>query len=130
MFTEGKISRDIIGVAMKVHSQIGPGFNERIYHNAMIIALKDFGFKLEPEKEFEVYFQDRKIGKFRVDILVEDKIIVELKAVSGEIPKIFQSQVISYLKASKIEVGLLINFGNSSIEVKRLARYKNYNKSV
>jgi GxxExxY protein len=130
MFKEGKISKNIIGIAMRVHSKIGPGFNEKIYHRAMIIALKEHGFNIESEKEFSVYFQNRNVGKFKVDLVVDNKIIIELKAVSGEIPKIFQSQVISYLKASGIEVGLLVNFGNPSIEIKRLARYKNYNKSV
>lgn len=65
-----------------------------------------------------------------MDLIVNNKIIVELKAVSGEIQKIFQTQTVSYLKASGLEVGLLINFGNPSLEIKRFGNYKNYKKSV
>jgi GxxExxY protein len=73
-------------------------------------------------------FQNRKIGTFRVDEVVEDLIIVELKAVCGEMPKLFHTQTISYLKASNKEVGLLINFGNRELEIKRFAHYHSYEK--
>lgn len=86
-------------------------------------------FKVETEKEFDVIYKDRIIGIFRIDLLVNDKVIVELKAISGEMHKIFLTQTVSYLKASQLEVGLLINFGNPSLEVKRLANYKNYRVS-
>lgn len=73
------------------------------------------------EKEFNIAFDNIIVGRFRCDLLVEDKVIVELKSVVGYQPKLFQSQVISYLKASKIKTGLLINFGNSSCEIKRIS---------
>jgi GxxExxY protein len=76
--------------------------------------------KYEVEKEFLVSFQEENIGKFRVDLLVENSVIVELKAIVGRMPKIFETQVISYLKASNLKVGLLINFGNRQCEVRRL----------
>ena len=67
-----------------------------------------------------VSFQGEKIGKFRTDLVIADKVIVELKALEGRMPKIFESQVISYLKASGLRVGLLVNFGNRRCEIRRL----------
>lgn len=126
MFKESDLTKKIIGVAMKVHREIGPGFQEKIYHQAMIYALGDCGFKFESEKEYDVSYQGRWSGTFRVDLLVEDKVIVELKAVCGEMVDLFKTQTISYLKASGVEVGLLINFGNRNLEIKRLAHYHDY----
>ena len=83
------------------------------------IKLKQINLRYEVEKEFKVIFEGNLIGTFRSDLVVEDSVIVELKAVVGFQPKLFKSQVISYLKASKINTGLLINFGNSSCEVNR-----------
>jgi GxxExxY protein len=74
----------------------------------------------EEEKEFSVSFQEEVIGKFRVDLVVEDRVVVELKAIEGRMPKIFESQVISYLKVSGLSVGLLVNFGNRRCEIRRL----------
>ena len=88
--------------------------------NALKIALEGLKLQFFTEKEFVVKYEEQTVGKFRVDILVENKVIVELKAVEGKIPKIFESQLISYLKASGIKVGLLVNFGNRSCEVRRL----------
>ena len=93
---------------------------ERIYVNALKIELTNLGLQYVTEKEFVVKYQNHNVGKFRVDLLVEDKVIVEIKAVEGKMPKIFETQVISYLKASGLNVGLLINFGNRSCEVRRL----------
>jgi len=73
------------------------------------------------EKEFNVIFKDQFVGKFRCDIFVEGKVIVELKSVTGFIPKLFKSQVLSYLKASNVKTGLLINFGNDSCEMNRIS---------
>ena len=126
MYKEGNLTGKIIGLAMKVHSGVGPGFQERVYHQAMITALEHSGLIYESEKEFDVIFMDTWAGTFRADLVAENKVIVELKAVVGEMNKLFHTQTISYLKASGMEVGLLINFGNKSLEVKRFANYKNY----
>lgn len=128
MYKESELTGKIIGHAMDVHRQLGPGFKESIYHTALFQILAKNKFEVESEKKFDVYFDNNIIGNFRVDLYVENKIIVELKAVSGEIPALFKTQVVSYLKASKTEVGLLINFGNSSIDIKRFGNYKNYDK--
>ena len=128
MYKESELTGQIIGVAMKIHCEIGPGFPEKVYHQAMIVALDREGISIEREKEYNIHFEDVWIGIFRVDLVVENRVIIELKAVVGEMPKIFQTQTISYLKASGLEIGLLINFNNQSLEVKRLANYKNYKK--
>ena len=110
----------IIEACYNVHTELGPGFVERIYMNALKIALEKLKLQFTAEKEFIVRYDEQPVGKFRADLLVENKVIVELKAVEGKVPKIFESQIISYLKASNIKVGLLINFGNRSCEVRRL----------
>ncbi len=111
----------IIGFCYEVHNQLGPGFLEKIYINALKIKLQKSGLKYEHEKEFSVHFDGLVVEKFRCDLFIEDTLIVELKSVTGYQPKLFQSQVISYLKASKVKTGLLINFGNTSCEVKRMS---------
>ena len=116
-----KITEKIIGCCYTVHTALGPGFNEKIYSNALQITLKKACLSFVAEKEFIVLFENQQIGKFRCDLLVENSVIVELKSVMGFQPKLFQNQLISYLKASKIKTGLLINFGNTSCEVKRLS---------
>ena len=128
---EGKyldITGKIINAALEVYNTLGPGYQEIIYHNAMIIALRERGSKCESEKEFNIIFKSKIVGIHYLDLVVEDKVIVELKAVIGEMPEIFKAQVISCLKASGLEVALLINFGNDFLDVKRLVRYRNYIK--
>lgn len=113
------ITERIIGCCFEVHKEIGPGFNEKIYHNALKLLLEEKGLRYKTEKEFEVFYLTKKIGSFRVDLVVEDQVIIEIKSLAGNIPMIFEHQLISYLKASRLHVGLLINFGNKSCQVKR-----------
>jgi len=128
---EGKyldITGKIINAAIEVHKVLGAGYQEIIYHKAMIIALSERELSCESEREFHIFFKNRNIGEYKLDLVVAGKVIVELKAVVGEMPDVFKAQVISYLKASGLEVGLLINFGNESLDVRRLVRYKDYLK--
>ncbi|MEH3111728.1 GxxExxY protein [Pedobacter terrae] len=120
-YEKDTLTQKIIGCCYEVHTQLGPGFLEKIYANALKIKLQQASLNFIAEKEFNVIFEHIIIGKFRGDLFVEDKVIVELKSVTGYQPKLFQSQLISYLKASKIKTGLLINFGNTKCEVKRLS---------
>jgi GxxExxY protein len=122
------LTEKIIEACFEVHRELGPGFQEIIYHNALKLALSKKGLTFETEKEFEVRFFNKVIGTHRVDLVVERKVIVEIKAVAGRLPELFKAQVISYLKASGLEIGLLINFGNEKLDIKRLARYKDYKK--
>jgi GxxExxY protein len=114
------LTEKIIEACYRVHTELGPGFVERIYMNALMIALTERNLQFLTEKEFTVKYEGKSVGKFRADLVVENAVIVELKALEGKMPKIFESQIISYLKASDIKVGLLVNFGNRSCEVRRL----------
>ena len=114
------LTERIISCCFKVHKELGPGFNERVYQNALKILLKEESLEHKDEEIFDVIFQEQKVGKLKIDLLVEDKVIVELKAVTGIMPKLFEAQLISYLKVTGLEVGLLINFGNRRCDIRRL----------
>ncbi|HEY8784190.1 MAG TPA: GxxExxY protein [Mucilaginibacter sp.] len=120
-FEHDALTEKIIGCCFEVHRLIGPGFVEKIYANALHHQLKIENLSFVAEKEFKVIFKDQFVGTFRCDLFVENTVIIELKAVTGYLPALFKSQLLSYLKASKIKTGLLINFGNSSCEVKRFS---------
>ena len=113
------LTERIIGCCFRVHTELGPGFNEKIYHNALTLYFKKEGLVYETEKEYEVFFMDKRVGKFRADLVVDGKVIVEIKSLAGKAPVIFEPQLLSYLKASGLRVGLLVNFGNKSCQVKR-----------
>lgn len=115
------LTEKIIACAFKVHTGLGPGFRERNYHNAFMLTLTEAGLKFESEKVFELYFMGKKVGTFRCDLFIEEKVIVEIKSVTGILPVLFRNQVIAYLKASKVKTGLLINFGNKSCDIKRIS---------
>lgn len=115
-----KLTEKIIAACFEVHNLLGPGFNEKIYQNALIIVLKNYSLKYVCEKSFAVKLQNEIIGRFRSDLIIEDKIIVEVKAIHGFQPKSFEAQVVAYLKATGLQTGLLINFGNTSCQIRRL----------
>ena len=120
-FEHDPLTQKIIGCCYAVHGALGPGFNERIYSNALQKQLTGEFLSFVAEKEFNVFFKNELVGKFRCDLFIENQVIVELKSVTGFIPKLFQNQLLSYLKASNVKTGLLINFGNPSCEIKRLS---------
>jgi GxxExxY protein len=120
-FEHDALTEKIIGCCFEVHRALGPGFIEKVYSNALQHQLKIGNLSFVAEKEFNVIFKEQLVGKFRCDLFVENTVIVELKSVTGFLPKLFQTQLLSYLKASGVKTGLLINFGNSSCEVKRLS---------
>ena len=113
------LTERIIACCYKVHSELGPGFIEKIYYAALKLAFNQEGLKYETEKRFEVFYQGKKVGTLIVDLVIENKVIFEIKAITGNIPDVFKYQVLSYLKASNLKVGLLVNFGNKSCQVKR-----------
>ena len=114
------ITYKIIGIAMEVHSRMGPGLKEDIYQKAMEELLERSGFNYEPQRQVEVYIDKRLVGLLFIDILVERSVIVELKALSHPVTKNEIAQVITYLKAEGAEVGLLLNFGRKYLEYKRI----------
>jgi len=113
------LTEKIIACCFKVHSELGPGFKEKIYQNALILALKKEELRYETEKEFAVFFQDKKVGSLKLDLIIEDKVVVEIKSLAGNVPDVFKYQLLSYLKVSGLPVGLLINFGEKSCHVRR-----------
>ena len=118
-----ELTYKIIGILYKVHSNLGCGFTERIYQRAIEIELKNENIPYETEKEIEVKYNDQMIGRIRLDLVINNKVIVELKAVE-RLPKVFREQLISQLKASPYEVGLLVNFGTPKLQYVRLVRSK------
>lgn len=129
MFKEEELTRKIIGVAMSVHRELGPGFKENVYHKALYLKLLEELGMVEREKQFIVRIDGEEVGKFRIDLLVGGRVIVEIKVIDTIMPRIFRTQMVSYLKASGLEIGLLINFGKPSLEFKRIPHYHNYVRS-
>jgi GxxExxY protein len=115
------ITEKVIGASFEVHKFLGNGFQEVIYQRALAYELKRAGLAFEREIEQDIFYKDmpEAIGRRRADFVVEGKVLVELKAVI-ELEDVHLAQILNYLKAYRIEVGLLINFGSKSLTFKRL----------
>ena len=111
-FLHKELTDVIIACFYRVYNDLGYGFLERVYQNALYFALVDEGLECEAEKSIKVYHNGRVVGDYRADLLVEDCVLVELKT-SEELNPANEKQLINYLKATEIEVGLLLNFGKS-----------------
>jgi GxxExxY protein len=122
-YKHSKLTADIIGCAMRVHKSLGNGFQEVIYQRALAIELTDSGINFRREVEMPVHYKEKHIGTRRVDFLVEEVICVELKALITLEP-VHLAQAINYLEAYNLEIGLLINFGSTSLVFKRLTNKK------
>ena len=113
----------MIGGAIEVINELGAGFLESVYRNALRLALEQMGLSVTCQHPISVVFRGQCVGDFYADLFVENTVVVEIKAVKAIVPE-HQAQVINYLKATGIGVGLLINFGNPRLEFKRLTRLK------
>jgi GxxExxY protein len=118
------LTHKIIGCAMQVHSTLGNGFQEVIYQRAMAIEMTCRNLSFEREMEMPIYYRGEQIGTRRVDFFVEEKVMVELKAIE-KLEGVHKAQSINYLEAYNMADGLLINFGNTSLEFNRV-----YNKKL
>jgi len=118
-FQHGEITDKLIGAAFEVHSVLGYGFLEKVHENALLVELCKRGVKAEAQNAIKVKYKDAIVGDYVADLAVEDKVIVELKT-EDEYNKMHEAQLLSYLKAMGIRVGLLINFGRKKCEFKRL----------
>ena len=116
-----EITHEIIGSAYRVYNQLGFGFLESVYKKAMLIELAKRNLKVEEEKPLEVYYDNQAVGLFYVDLFVEDEILVELKSTQN-LAKEHEVQLVNYLTGLHKEIGLLINFGPTGVEVKRKFR--------
>ena len=114
-----EISQKIIGCAYKVSNSLGSGFVEKVYENALCIELKNVGLNTKQQQNLQVSYQNIIVGDFIADIMVNDLIIVELKA-SKALDTVHQAQCMNYLKATNLSVCLLINFGNPKVEIRRI----------
>jgi GxxExxY protein len=110
-----ELAHAVIGVAIEVHRQLGPGFLESVYEEALCIELADKRISFERQKEISVLYKGRPIGKQRIDLMVGEVLIVELKAIDA-LAEIHKAQVISYLRATGLPLGLLINFNVSVLK--------------
>jgi GxxExxY protein len=120
-----EITEAVIGCAFEVSNELGSGFLESVYEKALQVALRNRGISASCQKPIRVMFREECVGEFYADFLVEEKVVVELKAVKALAPE-HQAQILNYLNATGFEVGLLVNFGNSRLEFKRFSRRKDY----
>lgn len=117
-----EITEIIIGCAYRVHNELGSGFLEKVYENALALELVESGLQVKQQEPISVYYHQKLVGEYFADLVVEDRILVELKAIRS-LALEHEVQLVHYLAATGKEDGLLINFG-SSVEVKR--KYRQY----
>jgi GxxExxY protein len=118
-------TREIIGAGMEVHRILGPGYLESIYHCAMIYELGCRGVPIRTEMAVEISYKGQLVGRHRMDLIVRDEVVVELKCVS-QLAEIHRAQTFSYLKSTGIPLGLVLNFGGTSLTWQRIV----FDKSV
>jgi len=115
------LTHKVIGCAYQVYNKLGFGFLESVYRKAMVIEVEASGLRVQQENPLRVLYRDQVVGDFFADLLVEDELIVELKSVE-RLGKIHEAQLVNYLVATGTELGLLINFGSTCVNVKRKYR--------
>ena len=113
------ITYKVIGASMKVHNTLGNGFQEVIYQRCLAIELKNAGLNFEREKEQAIFYEGQNVGTRRVDFIVEEKVIIEIKAIVN-LEDVHLAQAKNYVVAYDFEVGLLINFGATSLQYKKV----------
>ena len=116
-----ELTEKVIGCAYKVYNQMGFGFLESVYENCLAIELRRAGIDFETQKSITVHYGEDVVGEFFADVVIEGKVIVELKSVR-QLAKAHEIQLVNYLVATKTDVGLLVNFGEENVEVKRKSR--------
>jgi GxxExxY protein len=114
-----ELSQKVIGCFLTVYRKLGFGFAEKVYENALCIELRKAGIKATKQEHIKVYYENEVVGDYKADILVEDKIILELKAVSAIIEE-HEAQLLNYLRATDVEVGYILNFGTKSQFLRRV----------
>lgn len=115
----GEMTYCVIGLAMEVHNKLGVGFLEKVYENALMVAFRRDGIHAQQQAPIKIHFEYVVVGDYVADILIEDKLILELKAVEA-ITAIHRAQVINYLKATGIRLALILNFGNPKLQHERI----------
>ena len=116
-------TRAIIGAAYEVHRELGPGFLEKVYETTLVQELTSRGVTVRCQAEIRVRYKGQEVGVYYADVLVDDNVVCEIKAVES-LSSAHEAQLLHYLKATSIKVGLLLNFGSQRVQVKRFARTK------
>jgi GxxExxY protein len=114
-----ELSYKIIGLAMKVHSRLGYGFLEKVYENALMILLKRECIDARQQHSIKVYFEDEIVGDYIADFVIDEKIILEIKALD-EISDAHRAQALNYLRVTKLPLAILLNFGKKKLQYERL----------
>ena len=118
-----ELTQKIIGAAFQVHGELGPGFLEKVYETALLQELSESGVQAQPQLEIGVKYKRRRVGTYFADILVDNKVICEVKAVQA-LSSAHEAQLLHYLKATDSTLGLLLNFGADRLQFKRLVLSK------
>jgi len=116
---EATISEKVISCAFEVSNKLGSGFLESVYENALCLELAQNGIEFEQQKTVNVHYRKKVVGNYTTDLLIENKLLIELKAVS-QFSKQHEAQLMNYLKATNIKVGLLLNFGTPRLGIRRI----------
>jgi len=116
-----ELTEIILSACFEVSNELGAGFLESVYEKALIVALKEKGLNTLQQVPLKVFFRNQIVGDFVADIIVENKVLIELKSVKNLAPE-HQAQIINYLRSTSIEIGLLVNFENSKLEFRRFKR--------
>ena len=118
-FPHQELTKEIIGIYYDVYNELGYGFLERVYQNAMLIELKKKGYQVEINKKLIVYYKKEVVGEYIPDIIINDLVILELKTVEYLI-EIHENQILNYLKATECEIGLVLNFGKDPQFIRKI----------
>jgi len=116
-----ELSYKIVGLAMEVHNELGFGYLEKVYENALMVLLKREGIQARQQAQISVYFHGEQVGDYFADILVDQKIILELKSVE-EIANAHRAQALNYLKSTGLKLAIILNFGKERLEFERLVK--------
>jgi len=119
ILVEGELTEKILGAAFKVQNTLGAGFLEKVYENALSIELRKSGLTVECQKPFPVKYEGTVVGDYQADLVISAKVVVECKAVNNLDP-VHEAQLMNYLKASGLRIGLLINFARPKLQYRRL----------
>src|SRR5688572_4060463 len=117
---DDQLTEQIIACIIKVHRCLGPGFVEPVYRRALVVEFNNRGLKVEIEKRILIYYETVLVGRHRLDLVIADKVVVELKAVRALHP-VHYSQLRSYLKAARLETGILVNFSTERADYRRIS---------
>ena len=118
-FPHQELTKSIIGIYYNVYNELGFGFLEKVYHKALLIELRQNGYKIDSEKKVNVYYKNEVVGEYIPDVIINEAVIVELKCVEY-LTDIHENQLLNYLKATDCEVGLILNFGKDPQFIRKI----------